>query len=296
MARGRVIRAFRTEDAAAAAGLYPEYEVMSERRLFHKLATMPPRAQAKAWVREEAGCVSGFAFAQFEWATRDDDLGYVVVHPAYDELFEVAEAYLLERGARTLKALAEGLEHRGYRREHLELFSVLRPTSVDVPPGPRPLRDFVGRKPELYDLSLACGDLPGGKPEDNVSYDEWLAEALGDPTLDRDGSFVVEVAGLPAAFAWLVIDRERHLARNEMTGTRPELRGRGLALAVKLATVRWAAENGILHIYTSNHEDNVSMLALNRKLGYRVVAEVVDYERGGREGTTANTPSSMTRT
>ena len=110
----------------------------------------------------------------------------------------------------------------------------------------------------------------------------------GDPTLDHDGSFVVELDGRPAAFAWLVVDRGRRLAANEMTGTRPELRGRGLASTAKLATIRWAAENGISRIYTSNHEENAPMVAINRKLGYRVVAEIVDYER---TGTTA--PSRM---
>src|SRR5207302_5086772 len=102
---------------------------------------------------------------------------------------------------------------------------------------------------------------------------------LGDPALDPHGSFVVELDGRPAAFAWLIVDRERGLAAHEMTGTRSDLRGRGLASAVKLATIRWAAENGISRIYTSNHEQNAPMLAVNRRLGYRVVAEVVDYER-----------------
>jgi RimJ/RimL family protein N-acetyltransferase len=148
-----------------------------------------------------------------------------------------------------------------------------------VPAGARPLRDFAGREREVYDLARACSDLPGGEPEDEISFDEWLVEALGDPTLDHDGSFVLEAEGRLAAYALLIVDRERGLAANEMTGTRRDLRGRGLATAVKLATIDWAARNRISRIYTSNHEDNAPMRAVNRKLGYRVVAEVVDYER-----------------
>ena len=273
-----MIRDFRPDDAPAAAALYPEYEWMTGARLLHKLETRPARAQARAWMRDD---LTGFVLAEFDWASRERSLGYVVARPGDDDLFDIAEAYLLERGASTLKALGHDLERRGYEREHAELFSMLEPSPVDVPPGPRPLRDFAGRELELYDLARACGDLPGGKPEDNFSYEEWLAEALGDPTLDHDGSFVVELDGRPAAFAWLVVDRGRRLAANEMTGTRPELRGRGLASTAKLATIRWAAENGISRIYTSNHEENAPMVAINRKLGYRVVAEIVDYERTG---------------
>jgi GNAT superfamily N-acetyltransferase len=225
-------------------------------------------------VRED---LSGFVFAELDWASSEEDLGYVVAKPGDDDLFDVAEAYLAECGAIRIRAMADGLERRGYRREHAEVFSMLEPSSVDVAPGPRPLREFGER--ELYELSRVCADLPGGKPEDNISFEEWAVEALGDPTLDHDGSFVLEVEGRPAAYALLIVDSERAIAANEMTGTRPELRGRGLASAVKLATIDWAGRNGIRRIYTSNHEDNAAMRAVNRKLGYRVVAELVDYER-----------------
>ena len=273
-----MIREFRPEDAAAAAALYPEYEVMSERRLLHKLSARPPRAQLQAWVDESEGRLEAFAFAEFDWASNDSDLGYIVAHCAGDALYDIAETHLVERGATRLRSMDGDLERRGYEPEHVEIFSALEPSRVDVPAGPLPLAEFAGRERELYELSLACGDLPGGKPESNMSYEEWLAEALGDPTLSWDGSFVLEVGGVPASYAWLVLG-EDDLAYNEMTGTRPELRSRGLALAVKLATIRWAAENGVSRIYTSNHENNTPMLAVNRKLGYQVVAELVDYER-----------------
>ena len=45
-------------------------------------------------------------------------------------------------------------------------------------------------------------------------------------------------------------------------------RGRGLGLAVKLASIRWAAANGITQMVTTNDETNAPMLAINRRLGY----------------------------
>jgi RimJ/RimL family protein N-acetyltransferase len=63
------------------------------------------------------------------------------------------------------------------------------------------------------------------------------------------------------------------------TGTLREYRGRGLALAVKLATTRWAAEHGITQISTDNDETNAPMLAINRRLGYKPVGRRVEYLR-----------------
>ena len=61
------------------------------------------------------------------------------------------------------------------------------------------------------------------------------------------------------------------------TGTSREHRGRGLALAVKLASTRWAAENGIALLVTTNDEANASMLAVNRRLGYAPAGRRVEY-------------------
>jgi RimJ/RimL family protein N-acetyltransferase len=68
-----------------------------------------------------------------------------------------------------------------------------------------------------------------------------------------------------------------------MTATLPEYRRNGLALAVKSAAARWAAANGFERIVTENDADNVGMLAINRKLGYRHLHDQVGYllERKG---------------
>ena len=61
------------------------------------------------------------------------------------------------------------------------------------------------------------------------------------------------------------------------TGTGREYRGRGLALAVKLASTRWAREHGITQIVTTNDETNAPMLAINRRLGYEPAGRRVEY-------------------
>jgi GNAT superfamily N-acetyltransferase len=109
-------------------------------------------------------------------------------------------------------------------------------------------------------------------PDDHahaIAFEDWLPETLGNPELDLDLSAVILVGDRPAAFAWLTADREGARAANEMTGTAPEFRRRGLARLAKEATIRWAAEAGVRTIVTSNDTTNADMLALNEHLGYR---------------------------
>ena len=100
------------------------------------------------------------------------------------------------------------------------------------------------------------------------------------PDLSWDGSFVVlDERGLLVSLASLVVDPERGRAENDWTATLPELRGRRLALLAKLASIRWAREAGIREIVTANDENNVPMLTLNRRLGYRRLYAQVELAR-----------------
>jgi len=55
------------------------------------------------------------------------------------------------------------------------------------------------------------------------------------------------------------------------TGVYREYRGRNIALALKLLTIREAIRHGVPHMRTNNDPDNPSMLAVNARLGYRLV-------------------------
>ena len=56
---------------------------------------------------------------------------------------------------------------------------------------------------------------------------------------------------------------------NMITGVLPAYRGRKIAQALKLLTIRYAKAYGADSIRTSNDSENVPMLAINRKLGYK---------------------------
>lgn len=52
------------------------------------------------------------------------------------------------------------------------------------------------------------------------------------------------------------------------TGVVKEYRGKGIAHALKLLSIRFAQANGVKQLRTNNHSTNAPMLAVNHKLGY----------------------------
>jgi len=63
---------------------------------------------------------------------------------------------------------------------------------------------------------------------------------------------------------------EHSYAESEMTGTLPGFRGRGLARLAKLRVLRGARDLGLTELVTENDAENEPILAVNRRLGYRV--------------------------
>ncbi len=78
----------------------------------------------------------------------------------------------------------------------------------------------------------------------------------------RDGERYVGMSYLHADIA--------HPGRllQRITAIHPGYRGRGIALALKLATIDYAQRHGCHEIRTAVESNNLSMLAINRKLGF----------------------------
>jgi GNAT superfamily N-acetyltransferase len=88
-----------------------------------------------------------------------------------------------------------------------------------------------------------------------ITSDEWAFVALA-------GDDLVGMAGL--------LDDEDHpeRAENLLTAVRRDLRGRGIARALKRHTLRCAADRGLTEVYTWTQTGNEAMQELNRSLGY----------------------------
>jgi len=207
------------------------------------------------------------------------------------ELFTRGEEHLRAHGVRKLESFAvEGsggdvfIASRGYRQTRTELKQTLELDGVDLgavddhiarkaAEGFRlaPMQELRDRPRDVHAVYAAgAADIPADDPEDDVPFEDWEAQDLRNPEFSWPGSFVVLHEDRPVSLAFLLVNSEANVGSNEMTGTLPEFRGRGLARLAKLAAIRWAAGNGLRTMYTGNDSENAPMLALNRSLGYEV--------------------------
>jgi mycothiol synthase len=210
------------------------------------------------------------------------------------ELYERAEEYLRAEGAWRLRSWVDDdpagerfLVRRDFQRRGSDWVSSVDPRRVDVSQLPRleaaraaegvrqvPLGEVRDRVHGLFEVcAVGERDMPSDEPETELDLESWKRDEFDVPTLSHEGSFVALALDRPVSLAFLSVDPERKLAYNQMTATLPEYRRRGLALLVKLAAVRWAAEAGIDRLLTENDVDNVGMLAINDRLGYRPLYE-----------------------
>ena len=100
-------------------------------------------------------------------------------------------------------------------------------------------------------------DRPGMPPEAfHVALDAATGEVIGYASLMR-------IPGRPDA-AW-----------HDMTAVVPGHRGRGIATALKRATIVWAIDAGMRVLETGNDVENAPMRAVNATLGYRPIPDEI---------------------
>lgn len=305
------IRPFEAPDAEAAAEIVRPLRpgiLITPAYLVHSERSEPERAERRSWLAEEKGSVAGFATAAVKW----DEPGvvgrfWVGVRPDRRKrgigtaLFELAERHSRETGVERLTVEVDDdpdgrrfVEARGFEPISAEIISSLDPKRTDLTELDRlveassaagfelaTLHAMTGRRDEVSAFYEAAGAWPPGGGEANrVTADELWRLVFERPDLSWDGSFVVlDGQGRLVSLASLVVDPERGRAENDWTATLPELRGRRLALLAKLATIRWARDSGIREIVTANDDDNVPMLTLNQRLGYRRLYPQVELAR-----------------
>jgi GNAT superfamily N-acetyltransferase len=275
--------------------------VVNRQAILHRHATVPERAQPRTWVAEVDGEVVGRSDVFLNFFSKGSHNCFVGVAVRSDhrrqglatQLFPLAEARAAELGAEGLignfyenPAGVAFARARGFRQVRAETESILDPRTVtERPPTNVDLRPVTEVDPRLVHRvdAEATLDVPQTETADDSPFDEWRGHVLEHPLFASEGSFVAMVDEVAAAVSLLVADPESGRGMNMFTGVLRAYRGRGLALAVKLATTHWAAANGITQIVTDNDETNAPMLAINRRLGYEPVGRRVEYLRE-REG------------
>ncbi len=142
---------------------------------------------------------------------------------------------------------------------------------------------------KLYELTSALRlDDPARPPFTPPSYHErearlWLEQkyVLADAYfIAKDGGEYVGVTDLN------LLDAVQGGVSQGFTGVRPEYRRRGIATALKVRAVEYAALHCFRTIRALNHPAHAPLLALNEKLGFRQLFSRVALERCLKEVTT----------
>lgn len=136
---------------------------------------------------------------------------------------------------------------------------------VDEPDRTTALR----RLYELYKVTdMDSPGFAGTDPANYPSFDRWHEDLFGgDKTLEES----ILIAADGHRWVGVTILQQDGPARGlytEYTGVLREQRGRGIALALKLLSVRFARQYEAPYMITRNDATNAPMLAVNQKMGY----------------------------
>jgi GNAT superfamily N-acetyltransferase len=180
------------------------------------------------------------------------------------------------------------LVHRGFREYERVKAVELRLAGL-MPPDPDPPEGIelttLAERPDLvggvHAVALATfGDIPGGdEPMTVGDLAEFRARDVDRVGVPHDGFMVaIEAAtGRVVAYASLLVapPGARRQAWHDMTAVVREWRGRGVAGALKRATIGWAIGRGMDALQTGNDIDNAAMRAVNARLGYRPLPDLL---------------------
>jgi GNAT superfamily N-acetyltransferase len=297
------LRALHPEtDFAAAVELINTYnsEPASVEQFAGWMRRMPPGRDIQRWVVEDENAkVLAYGYADHEtWFPPDQYEVWAVVAPdrrgqgAGKALFAHAIEYARGQDARLLKTEVretdttsyQFVQRFGFVLDRRQFESTLDLTTFDesrfrdaekavAASGIRicslaELGNTEENRRKLHAVNYATAlDIPGSSGrwvpfeefEQTVSNAVWFRPEGQLGALDGE-----EWIGLSA----VQLIPETEGSYNLMTGVMPAYRGRGIALALKLAAIRYARAHGAKYLRTNNDSQNGPMLAVNRKLGY----------------------------
>jgi GNAT superfamily N-acetyltransferase len=160
----------------------------------------------------------------------------------------------------------------------------LDPPSIDPPSGIGLVT--LAQRPDLergvYGVAVeAYPDIPGDtEPVAAGPFEEFLARDVRRDSIPPDGFMIAidtltdEVAGWASL---MFVPGSTTMAWHDMTAVGHRWRGRGVASALKRATIAWAIGHGLEILETGNDDDNRPMRAVNIKLGYRPIPDMLTY-------------------
>ena len=181
------------------------------------------------------------------------------------------------------------LEHRGFEAiERMKMVQLdlrgLEPPAVESPPGIAftTLAERPDLEPGVHAVAIeAYLDIPSvDEPVAAGPFDEFIARDVRRDSIPPEGFMIAvdDETGEVAGWASLMfLPGSSTAAWHDMTAVGRRWRGRGLATALKRATIAWGIANGLELLETGNDDDNAPMRAVNQKLGYRPIPDMLTF-------------------
>jgi GNAT superfamily N-acetyltransferase len=215
-------------------------------------------------------------------------VGSALLAALSDVAREAGKTLLVGRTTSDRPEAIDFLEHRGFREHErmkvvrLELAGV-QPPAVEPPAGVA--ISSLAERPDLvasvYEVSLeALPDIPGDGPTAPETLEEFRVRDVDRPTIPPGGFKIAIDTATDRVVAYanlILVSGAPGVAWHGMTGVARAYRGRGIATAVKRATIAWAIENGLEQLEGANDVDNVPMRAVNRRLGYQPAPDEIQF-------------------
>ncbi|SDS88280.1 Acetyltransferase (GNAT) family protein [Paenibacillaceae bacterium GAS479] len=135
---------------------------------------------------------------------------------------------------------------------------------ADLPPGEDTLK-------QLHELSTGTyRDIPGYQG-DILPFEDWLKWGLKVDGYAPERVIIAADGDNPIGVCNVIRNVETGGMYHEYTCVHRDYRGRGIALAMKLLSIRLALREGAGYLRTDNDSLNAPMLAVNRRLGYKAL-------------------------
>jgi GNAT superfamily N-acetyltransferase len=264
---------------------------------------------------ERDGLAVVYLFAAHRpWEETADRFGSIrlALHPdiwteqQYEQLVEVAESWARSEGAtigvvrvrESFKKDVDILERRGYREVRRA-----RQWELDLLANRDRLlqgaKDGQARMDEqgvsmltldkdtdpshlakLYELTSAAeNDIPTTVPLHVMSYDEWHHLWFENPAITPDRFWIAREGDQIVGLSAIEYPPTRGHPWTAFTATARNVRGRGIARALKYQTVAQAIALGAKRIGTTNDGANSPILHLNAEMGYEPTDPVLEMHR-----------------
>lgn len=278
----------------------PELPVTPD-MLRYRDSVRPPHCVHRVWIAQEAGVQVGMAQIT-QYADLYDAHALwvsIIVHPDHrtrgigtalaETLHSIVEQMaLVQRLQTTIREdRIPGLhfaQKLGFAARSRRFDSVLDISTFDFDANPARahlpehgieimsmtelLRD-PDRDRKFYDLYwLLDSDVPIDEPITRLSFEDFRAQVIDNPSFLHDGTFVAVNAAHEYIGTVALFSDGGDSVDVDLTGTRADYRGRGIATMLKIYGIHWAQRQQFRYMTVTNDEYNAGMLHINARLGF----------------------------